>query len=109
MSFRYISGASRVVTTYMVMKTISNGSAATLYETLCSVLEEFGVQRRKVMSFGSDGASVMTGRENGVAARLKKDNPHTVTVHCICHRLALAVSQACKGIPDMKVGLTLCI
>ena len=85
------------------MEEIAYGKASTLYDTLRKVLDEFGVPVHKVLGFGSDGASVMTGRTNGVAARLKQDNPHTVTVHCICHHLALAVSQACKGIQDMKV------
>lgn len=104
---RYISHEAKVVTTYMKMKQISDVTALTLYSTLLEVLSEFGVDPRKVMGFGSDGASVMTGSENGVAARLRKDNPHAVAVHCICHRLHLAVSQVCKGIPAMQVRQTL--
>ena len=41
-------------------------------------------------SFVSDGASVMTGIHNGVAARLKRVNNMMLNFHCICHRLALA-------------------
>ena len=33
----------------------------------------------------------MTGKDNGVAAILKKTHcPHMITVHCVAHRLALA-------------------
>ncbi|KAI8494009.1 hypothetical protein Bbelb_283560 [Branchiostoma belcheri] len=32
------------------------------------------------------------------------DNPYTVAVHCVCHRLHLAVSQAAKDIPQMKTA-----
>ena len=71
---RYISRSASVVTTYLKMEHISDGTAATLYQTLCMVLEEFGCNPKKVMGFGSDGAAVMTGRENGVAAKLKKEN-----------------------------------
>ena len=46
------------------------------------------------MGFGSDGASVMTGRVSGVAARLSQSNPYLVAIHCVAHRLALACSQA---------------
>ena len=41
-------------------------------------------------SFLSDGASVMTGIHNGVAARLKRVNNVILNFLCICHRLALA-------------------
>ena len=33
----------------------------------------------------------MVGKNNGVAALLKRENPRLVNVHCICHRLALEV------------------
>ena len=31
---------------------------------------------------------------NGLNALITNDNPHTIFVHCVCHRLNLAVSQA---------------
>ena len=34
----------------------------------------------KVMSFGSDGASIMTGRIGGVSTLLKKDNPFMINI-----------------------------
>ena len=33
----------------------------------------------------------MVGKNNGIAALLKRENPRLVNVHCICHRLALEV------------------
>ena len=47
-----------------------------------------------VCGFGSDGASVMTGKNNGVGARLQKVCSIMVCSHCINHRLALACSDA---------------
>jgi hypothetical protein len=41
-----------------------------------------------------DGASVMSGQVNGLAAKLKRVCPALIHVHCIAHRLQLAVSQA---------------
>lgn len=52
----------------------------------------------KLTSLASDGASVMTGRLTGVGARLRKDIPHMIQVHCVAHKLALAAGQACKNI-----------
>ena len=42
----------------------------------------------------SDGASVMLGRNNGVAAKLKAIAPSVIAVHCVCHRLALACADS---------------
>ena len=38
----------------------------------------------------------MVGRENGVAARLSKEQKSLVSIHCVAHRLALAVSESAK-------------
>lgn len=56
---------------------------------------------RLVSWVGTDRASVMTGHLNGVTMLMPTGNPHCISVHCVCHRLNLAVSQACKNIPLM--------
>ena len=48
----------------------------------------------KSVCFRLDGASVMTGINNGVGARLQNDNPYLLKIHCIAHRLALAVADS---------------
>ena len=40
----------------------------------------------------------MTGRRNGVAAKLKKDIGHVFVTHCIVHRLGLATSDAAGSV-----------
>ena len=40
-------------------------------------------------SFVSDGASVMVGKENRVAAKMKLVVPTMLSVHCICHRTGM--------------------
>ncbi len=51
--------------------------AITLYKTLVAVLEEIRVPMCKIMGMGSDGTSIMTGKETGVVAKLQEDNHHT--------------------------------
>ena len=36
----------------------------------------------------------MTGRREGVAARLKRLNNNLISIHCVAHHLALAAGQA---------------
>ena len=47
----------------------------------------------QIIGLGSDGAAAMASNLNGLNALMTNDNPYTVFVHCVCHRLNLAVSQ----------------
>lgn len=59
--------------------------------------------RHKLVGFGSDGASVNTGKKNGVIAKLKESQPSIVGVHCHAHRLELAYKDAMRKYPSHKV------
>ena len=56
------------------------------------------IPHNKLIAFGSDGASVMSGSDKGVKGRLLELNPHLIHIHCMAHRLALSTSRAA----DMK-------
>lgn len=51
----------------------------------------------KLVGFGSDGAAVMRGVRNGVGQKLKANQPKLQLVHCIAHRLELAIKDAVKA------------
>jgi hypothetical protein len=68
-----------------------------LHKATKNIMEQYDILDQKIVGFGSDGASVMAGDMGGVSALLKKDNPFCIFVHCVCHRLHLTVSQACKN------------
>ena len=74
------------------------GIASAIEEIMC----QLNVPMTKVMSMGSDGASVMTGRNRGCTGMLLRSNPHMVNVHCVAHSLALCTSQAAEGIQELK-------
>ena len=74
---------------------LPNGSAQTIYTSMKDFLtEETTIPLTNMTSFASDGPSVMVGKKNGVVALLKKDHPNIIDVHCMNHRLQLAVSKA---------------
>ena len=58
--------------------------------------------RKNFAGIGTDGASVMTGRRNGVVKQLQDKCPSLVGVHYAAHRCALAASQAAQKIPEME-------
>ena len=94
-----------------------------MYRALRTVLAEYNVPLTKVIGLCSDGASTMRGVYRGVCTRLAQyirelrdvarheilgdnrtrtlDSFHAqrgiFSVHCVCHRLALVVTDAFKG------------
>ncbi|CAG8835381.1 30799_t:CDS:2, partial [Gigaspora margarita] len=51
---------------------------------------------------GSDGASTMLEKNNGVATIFKKENPFLLEHYCIAHRLALVAKDAAEKILYLK-------
>ncbi|XP_072014214.1 zinc finger protein 862-like [Amphiura filiformis] len=99
---RYVSSTGKLTTMYLGMEAIPDGRSGTVMAALETVLGEFGVPWSRVVGLGSDGAAVMTGELTGLTARVHLKNPFCIAVHCVCHRLNLAVSQACTRVPDMQ-------
>lgn len=99
---QYLSG-SEVECCLLNNTEITEGTADA--ETLVTkVLDELkckGLDLKNLVGIGTDGASVMTGRRNGVVKRLKDVCPSLVGVHCAAHCSALASSQAAKKIPEL--------
>ena len=75
---------------YLADVQLEGCDVSSILTVILRVLEDYEVSIKKCFGFGSDGASVMTGRENGVAALLKRENPYVTSIHCVAHRLALA-------------------
>ena len=76
------------------MVKLDDGKANTIVAAISDYLKEVDISLSHVSSFGSDGAAVMIGRNSGVSTQLKALNPALISIHCICHRLALAAAQA---------------
>lgn len=54
---------------------LQDGTAERIIEAIKAYIALKGLSLSKLMGFGSDGASVMTGRVSGVATRLTRSNP----------------------------------
>ena len=61
---------SGIKTSYLHIGDIVNGTAETIKGAILQFLSDKTLQITKLRAFGSDGASVMTGRLTGVAVRL---------------------------------------
>lgn len=47
-----------------------------------------------MVGFASNGASTMRGVCDGLCAKLIRDVPHLLSIHCIAHHEALAITDA---------------
>jgi len=59
-------------------------------------LVDLGLDLRNIVGQGYDGASVMSGRENGVQALIRRDYPNALFVHCQSHCLNLSIRSSCN-------------
>lgn len=50
--------------------------------------------KNHLIGIATDGAAVMTGKDSGLFVRLKKDFPSLKSVHCLAHKLELAVHDS---------------
>lgn len=65
---------------------------------LSETTAEMALKKNQYMvGFGADGASVNMGLMQGVAAKLRKDQPWILSVHCFNHHLELAVRNVLKN------------
>lgn len=76
----------------------TDGSGEGLAGVIIDEMSKHNIANHKLIGFGSDGATVMSGSDKGVKGRLMETNPHLIHVHCMAHCLALCTSQAADGI-----------
>ena len=81
-----------------VLKDSDSANVETLFTLLTNKITELNMEINKVSALVSDGASVMLGSRTGLAARLKEVNCRIISIHCICHKLALACVDTAKDV-----------
>lgn len=82
---------------------LESAKADGIVKTIVNKLQIIGLDCVKMVGFGSDGASVMMGKQAGVGKQLKDYNsPYMVHLHCLAHKLALACHDAIGEIDYLK-------
>ncbi|KAF3834440.1 hypothetical protein F7725_025644 [Dissostichus mawsoni] len=88
-----VTGKGDVDNVFLDLKELAQGTdAESIYNSLREALRDAGFDD----DIATDGASVLTGKNSGVIARLKQDFPKIQSIHCLCHRLELAVHDSLK-------------
>jgi hypothetical protein len=97
--YRLVGPTGKREVVFAGIEPLPKGDAETIVCGLLGRLSRDGVPLTKLMSFGSDGASVLTGHLTGVGARLARMCPFLLAIHCILHREALAAKASAQAVP----------
>ena len=76
--------SSELKTRFLKIIDLADGRAPTI-DAITTHLDSVDLGIEAMSSFGSDGASAMTGHHAGVVTLLRSKNAQMITVHCICH------------------------
>ncbi|XP_025664374.1 uncharacterized protein [Arachis hypogaea] len=77
---------------------VSDTCSLTLKTEISSVLSRHNLDVQNLRGQGYDGASNMRGEWNGLQALFLKDCPFAYYIHCLAHRLQLALVSAAKEV-----------
>ena len=90
---------------YHLLAIGTDETAEGLLNVLKAAFEEDGITniiKKNLISYVSDGAAVMMGVHEGLGKKLGRFVDHKlVEVHCLAHRIHLAIRRAFKNIPIM--------
>lgn len=93
-----LSEDSEVVSFFWDLVELESTTADVIKNEILKNLNSYGINedflKKHLVGLACDGASVMLGRQNGVAAQFLKLFPDIIIWHCLNHRLELAVSDA---------------
>ena len=93
---RFVSGGAPK-TCYVELAEVESAKASGILKAIKSVMDKIDPQWiQKLISTGTDGASVIMGRIGGVVSLIKQDAHQVIGIHCVAH-LELAFSDTLKS------------
>ncbi|XP_072633170.1 zinc finger protein 862 isoform X2 [Canis lupus baileyi] len=100
---RYFKG-TEVKESYITLAPLYSETVDGYFETIISALDELDIPFRKpgwVVGLGTDGSTMLSCR-GGLVEKFQEVIPQLLPIHCVAHRLHLAVVDACGGIDLVK-------
>ncbi|GBB97288.1 hypothetical protein RclHR1_02960001 [Rhizophagus clarus] len=98
----YITKQGIFKTRFLCLLPLTECDAKSITNVIIDIFKKEGILS-KLVAFASDGASVMLGKNEGVAAKLSRVYTYPLIVnHCVTHRLVLAYKDARKEIEFYK-------
>ena len=82
---------------------LKEATGLALYQAVKKYLDETNKIYGKLASICTDGASVMTGSQNGLARLIRNDIPILLSIHCMAHRINLVSNDVVDYFPILKL------
>jgi len=82
-------------------------NAKALFNYINKTLTDCGIDIKNCIAQTYDGASVMSGKQNGVRSIFQQHVPQALYTHCFNHRLNLVIVDVCKNIPEIETFIAL--
>lgn len=76
-------------------------SAERIFEIFKDFFQQEQIPFTNIVAVACDNASVMLGKNESFAQKLKNENPDILMLNCICHSSALVANKACENL--MKI------
>lgn len=92
----FYAKSGRVREDFLRFVPVTDVTGEALAHTILSTLDDLGIDKRRLVGQGYDGAAAMSGRFNGAQSHIRAKHEHAVYVHCAAHSLNLAISDACS-------------
>ena len=89
---RYTKG-DKVNESFTGFVEMSSVSMESISAAILAHLSRIGLDLRKLVGQGYDGASTMAGHASGVQKRIRKKYPRPIFVHCAAHCLNLVIND----------------
>lgn len=75
------------------------GTGQNIFRLIDNTLSAYDIPWRNCICFGSDNASVMIGKRNGVLGNMMTKHEDIYSSGCVCHLIHLAAEWAAKELP----------
>ena len=91
-----------IITKFLtILRVEGSPTAENMFRTVNTFIESKCITKENLVSFTSDGASVMQSLGKGVAGFLRRNyNPNLFVQHCIVHRQVLASKDGLSKLPN---------
>jgi len=100
---RITSSGIETETAHLGVSRLLRGDAEHVAENTCATLKKWGTKASQLVNFTSDGCLVYQGHKSGACTRIHKSFYWLALVlHCIHHRLSLAMKSAAKSVACMQ-------
>jgi hypothetical protein len=98
---RYFScSQERIVTNYLGIYEVTRATADILADSLITFIEKLGLDIKKLIGLGTDGASNLCGKNNSLYTIVKTHAPKLQLVKCGAHSLHICCSKAQAVLPS---------